>query len=231
MTLLVTASRPTNVIPAQAGTHASIDLALANTSSERRAYTAVMDVEPMPLSSKSSRSPGAMSTVVMTLPVITTMPAVIGRPGPAARLASQASAPSGSSVLPVPSGLPLRFSVPAMPSRSRPAGELDRRPDDDAAVPGVVGDQRQRLAGLVVGDADPRSARRPAITCGDGAAHALARVGLGLLRQVAAEAHGQLALDAHVDVVGLADGGRRRGGCARRRSGRRTGGRCPSAAA
>ena len=34
----------------------------------------------MPLSSKSSRSPGAMSTVVMTLPVITTMPAVIGRP-------------------------------------------------------------------------------------------------------------------------------------------------------
>ena len=42
-----------------------------------------------------------------------------------------------------------------------------------------------------------------------GRAHALARVGLRPLRQVAAEPHRQLALDAHVDEVGLGDPGRR----------------------
>ena len=43
----------------------------------------------------------------------------------------------------------------------------------------------------------------------DGRAHALARVGRRALRQVAAEPHRQLALDAHVDEIGLGDPGRR----------------------
>ena len=172
---------------------------------------------------------GAAATVAIRLPVMTTMSFRIGLPRSIARLASHASASSGRSALPSPTALPRMTSRPRSASMSTSAN-LRGAPTTMPPFQAVVGDQRQGLAGLVVGVAvlDQLEGRHHLRHVRTDASRAYRVRPLG---RSAPEPHRQLALDAHVDEVGLGDAAPGADGSRGEDQRRRRDGRCPSAPA
>src|SRR5256885_9920654 len=84
-------------------------------------YFRIISALPKPSRVKTTRLPGSTGKVGMMLPVITTIPDSSVRPCSIARLATQASAPRGSSVLPSPKRRPSISTDPCTPASESPA--------------------------------------------------------------------------------------------------------------